>query len=61
MINWKGFGRKRSWPNFKLLIQQWLEGLRKTTENLSQDIQSLDQDLNLRPPKYETGVLTTRP
>jgi hypothetical protein len=21
MINWKGFGRKRLWPNFKVLSQ----------------------------------------
>jgi hypothetical protein len=21
MINWKGFGRKRTWPNFKVLSQ----------------------------------------
>jgi hypothetical protein len=29
-INWKGFGRKRSWPNFKALSQHFSGG---TEEN----------------------------
>jgi hypothetical protein len=37
-----------------------LEVIRKTTENLSQHSCSLVRDLNLEPPKYEAGVLTTR-
>jgi hypothetical protein len=37
-----------------------LEGLRKTTKNLSQDNWSPDGDLNPGPPKYDAGVLTTR-
>jgi hypothetical protein len=36
-----------------------LEGLRKTIKNLSQDNRSSDQYLNLWPPEYEAGVLTT--
>jgi hypothetical protein len=35
--------------------------MRKTEKNISQDSQSPDQDLNLGPPVYEAGVLTTRP
>jgi hypothetical protein len=38
-----------------------LDGLRKTTKNISQDIWSLDLDLNLGPPEYEAGMLTTQP
>jgi hypothetical protein len=37
-----------------------LEGLRKSTKKLSQDSRSLGRDLNLSPPEYEAGVLTTR-
>jgi hypothetical protein len=35
------------------------EGMRKTTKNLSQDSQSLGQDLNPGSPEYDAGVLTT--
>jgi hypothetical protein len=38
-----------------------LEVLSKTIKNISQDSQTLDQYLNLGPPKYEAGVLTTWP
>jgi hypothetical protein len=33
MKNWKGFGRKWSWPNLRYYPGIHLEGLRKTTEN----------------------------
>jgi hypothetical protein len=61
MMNWKGFGRKLSWCNRRYYPGICLEGLRKTTKNLSQDSQSLGQDLNPGPPKYNAGVLTTQP
>jgi hypothetical protein len=35
MINWKGFGRKRSWPNLVYLPSIHLEQLRKTTKYLN--------------------------
>jgi hypothetical protein len=38
-----------------------MEGLRKTTINLSHDSRSLGPDLNLKPHEYKAGVLTTRP
>jgi hypothetical protein len=38
-----------------------LKGLRKATKGLSQNSQYLDQDLNLGPPKYKAGMLTTWP
>jgi hypothetical protein len=31
-MNWKGYGRKRSWPNLKYGPRICLEGLRKTTK-----------------------------
>jgi hypothetical protein len=51
-MNWKGCGRKRSWPNLRYYPGICLEGLRKTTKNLSQDSRS--------PPEYEAGELTTQ-
>jgi hypothetical protein len=59
-MNWREYGRKWSWPNLRYYPGICLEGLRKNTENISQDSQSPGRDLNLRPPKYEAGVLTTR-
>jgi hypothetical protein len=38
-----------------------LEGLSKTTLNLSQGSRSPMRDLNPGPPEYEAGVLTTGP
>jgi hypothetical protein len=60
-MNWKGCGRKRSCPDLRYYPVICLEGLRKTTKNLSQDRRSLGRDLNPGPPEYEAGVLTTRP
>jgi hypothetical protein len=52
MMNWKGYERKRSCPNFRYCTGIFLEGLPKTTKNFSQDRQSLDRDLNPEPPEY---------
>jgi hypothetical protein len=60
-MNWKGCGRKRSWPDVRYFPGICLEGVRKTTKYLSQDNRSLGRDLNLGPPEYEAGVLTTQP
>jgi hypothetical protein len=38
-----------------------LEETEETMKNLSQDSWSQGRDLNPGPPKYEAGVLTTRP
>jgi hypothetical protein len=38
-----------------------MEGLRKTTEDFSQDSQSLSRDLNPEPPEYEARMLANRP
>jgi hypothetical protein len=59
-MNWKRCGIKRSWPNLRRYPGICVEGLRKTTTNLSQDSRSPGRDLNPGPPEYE-GVLTTRP
>jgi hypothetical protein len=59
-MNWKGCGRKRSWPNKRHYPGIFLEGLRKSTKNLSWDSRSPGRDLNPGPPEYKAGVLTTR-
>jgi hypothetical protein len=35
MMNWKGFRRKRKWPNFRILPQHSLEG---TEENMKTSV-----------------------
>jgi hypothetical protein len=60
IMNWKVYGRKRSWPNLRYYSGICLEELRKTTNTLSQGSRSLGRDLNSRPPEYKAGVLTTR-
>jgi hypothetical protein len=57
MTNWNGCRRRRSWPNLKHYLSLYLEGVRKTTKNLSQDNRSPGQDLNPGPSEYEAGVL----
>jgi hypothetical protein len=44
---------------FKVLSTHLPGGTKESLKNLSQDNQSLDQDLN-PPPKYEEGVLPTQ-
>jgi hypothetical protein len=58
-MNWKVCGRKRSWPNIRYYPGNCLQGLRKTTKDLSHDSRSLVRDLNTGSPKYGTGVITT--
>jgi hypothetical protein len=58
MINWKWFGRKRSWPDFKLLPRNLHGG---TDENHEDSHHSRSPGLVLKPgpSEYEAGVLTT--
>jgi hypothetical protein len=58
-MNWKGCGRKQSWPNLWYYPDICLDRLRKTVKTLSQDSWSPDRPLNLGPPECEAGVLTT--
>jgi hypothetical protein len=46
---------------FRYYSGSHLEGLRKTKINLDQDSRSPGRNLNLGPPEYEAGILTTRP
>jgi hypothetical protein len=58
MMNFKGCGRRRSWPNLRYYPDICLEGLRKTTK-LSQNSRALARNMNLGPPECKAGVLTT--
>jgi hypothetical protein len=44
---------------FKVLSSICLQGLRKTTKNLSQDSQSPGQELDPKAPEYEARQLTS--
>jgi hypothetical protein len=61
MMNWKGFGRKQSWPNFKVLHRNSPGATEKTTKNHNVDSWSLGPRIEPGPPVYEAGVLTTQP
>jgi hypothetical protein len=50
MINARGFGRKRSWPNLRYYASIRLEALRKTTKQLNQHSW-------LSGPRFEPGTL----
>jgi hypothetical protein len=56
-MNGKTYGRKRPWPNLKCYPGIFLDGLRKTTKNLSQDSRSAGRDLKPGPPEYQVGAL----
>jgi hypothetical protein len=58
MLNWKGFRRKRLWPNFRY-CPICLQGLNETTKNLGQVSRSPSWYLNTGPLDYEVGMLTT--
>jgi hypothetical protein len=58
-MNWKGCGRKPSWPNLTYYSRPCLEGLRKTTKNFRQDRRCPDQHSNPRHSEYEGGNHST--
>jgi hypothetical protein len=53
MMNRKGFGRKRLWPNRDII----LEGLRKSTKDLTHDSRCPSLDSNRTPPEYKLRAL----
>jgi hypothetical protein len=61
MMNWKGFGRKWSWPNFEVLFGHSPVVTEKNHKILSRDIWSLGRDLSLVPAEYEARLLTILP
>jgi hypothetical protein len=53
MISWKGFGRKRSRPNFKVLSRHSPRGTEENTKILNQDSRSPG-------PRIEPGTIRIR-
>jgi hypothetical protein len=49
MMNWKEFGRKQSWHNFKTLSQHLLGGTEENHKNLT-------EDSRLPGPRFEPGT-----
>jgi hypothetical protein len=60
-MNEKGFCRKQSRPDFKVLSLHLLGGTEETHENLNQNSRSPVRELKPGPPDYEAGMLTTQP
>jgi hypothetical protein len=56
-MNWKGYGRKRPWLNFKILVWNLPGRTEENTKNVNQDIRSSERELNPGPPECE-GVFT---
>jgi hypothetical protein len=54
-INWKGFDRKRPWPNFNVLSRHSPGGTAENHENLNQDSRRRGRESNQGPPEYEAG------
>jgi hypothetical protein len=52
------FGRKQSWPDFKVLSQLF-PGVTEENHETSKDSRSPGPDLNPGNPEYEAGVSTT--
>jgi hypothetical protein len=57
LINWKGFARKLSWPKLRYHPGTCLEGVRKTTRDLTQANRCPDRDSNLASPEYKPTAL----
>jgi hypothetical protein len=60
MMNWRGFRRKRLWPNLRYYFDIRLDRLNKTTTSVRR-AGLRGRDLTPVPVEYEAGVLTTRP
>jgi hypothetical protein len=56
MMNWKGCGRKHSWPI--LVLSQHLPGTSKEHYKSNQESWFLGPDFNLRLSEYEAGLLS---
>jgi hypothetical protein len=51
MMNWKGFGKKRSSPNFKVLFRHSPGVTEGNLETLNHDIRSQGRDMKPEPPE----------
>jgi hypothetical protein len=60
MMNWKGFDKKRPWPNFKVLSGHLPGGTEQNLKNLNQYSWSPGRESNPGHLEYEVGELTTQ-
>jgi hypothetical protein len=60
-MNYKKYRRRWSWPNSKVLSWHMPGGTEENHNILSQNNRSPGKNVNLGPPEYEVGVLTTQP
>jgi hypothetical protein len=56
-MNWKGFGRKWSWPNFKVLSWHLPGGTEENHEKPQSGLLVSRPRFNPGPSEYEAGVL----
>jgi hypothetical protein len=60
-MNWKIYGRKRSWSNLRSYLNICLDSLRGTVVNFNNKSLTLNRDLDPETPEYEELVLFPRP
>jgi hypothetical protein len=51
MMNWKGFGKRRTGSNFKEIVRNLPGGTEERTKNFSKDGRFQGRDLNPGPPE----------
>jgi hypothetical protein len=61
MMNWKGCGTKRRWPDLSSYLGNFWRNWGNPREETCQNSRSPVQYLNPGPPKYEAEMLTTQP
>jgi len=59
-VNWRGYGRKCSWPNMKYSTEVFLEGLRNITETIASRV-TVFQYVSLGPSIREAGEICIQP
>jgi hypothetical protein len=60
MMNWRGFGRKLSWPNFMVLSWHSPGGTEKPWKTSIRIAGRQGREINPGPSELKVGVLTTR-
>jgi hypothetical protein len=55
MMNFKGFGRKHSWPNLRCYPDIHVEGLSNTTKSISHDVGYLNRSVEYKEEVRRVG------
>jgi hypothetical protein len=59
-MNWKGCGRKHSWPDLRHYSGIFPDGRRKITKDISQESCN-DSESNWAPPEYQSEAIPFEP